>query len=127
MVKAECSACGYIVRTTAKWLDSLGAPLCPCNGEPMGDCREGLGALSAPDDRGPGAFRTSWRVLPRGRSERCWLCDQFHDSGALMVLEQGSVRGRIETRHYCAEACGETVDYSGDVPPWAPVSRSMAA
>lgn len=34
--KAECSECGYTVRVTAKWLDSIGAPMCPCNGEVMG-------------------------------------------------------------------------------------------
>ncbi len=28
MVKCECSKCGYIVRTTQKWLD-VGLPLCP--------------------------------------------------------------------------------------------------
>jgi hypothetical protein len=34
MVKCECAECGYTVRTTRKWLD-VGAPLCPCNSEPM--------------------------------------------------------------------------------------------
>lgn len=33
--KAECRECGYTVRVTAKWLESIGAPLCPCNGEAM--------------------------------------------------------------------------------------------
>lgn len=33
--KAECQSCGYTVRVTAKWLDSVGAPLCPCSGEQM--------------------------------------------------------------------------------------------
>lgn len=35
LLKAECPTCGYTVRVTAKWLDGLGAPLCPCSGEPM--------------------------------------------------------------------------------------------
>lgn len=30
MLKLECPADGYIVRTTAKWLDELGFPRCPC-------------------------------------------------------------------------------------------------
>jgi hypothetical protein len=34
MIKCECS-CGYTVRTTRKWLDEVGAPLCPCNKQPM--------------------------------------------------------------------------------------------
>jgi len=35
MRKCECSDCGYTCRTTAKWLESHGAPICPCNQEPM--------------------------------------------------------------------------------------------
>jgi hypothetical protein len=35
MVKCECEACGYAVRTSRKWLDDAGAPLCPCNKKPM--------------------------------------------------------------------------------------------
>lgn len=35
MVKCECKKCGYAVRTSRKWLDQAGAPLCPCNEEPM--------------------------------------------------------------------------------------------
>lgn len=29
MKKVECSACGYVARTTQKWLDEIGAPICP--------------------------------------------------------------------------------------------------
>lgn len=35
MIKCECDACGYTARTTRKWLDEVGAPLCACNREPM--------------------------------------------------------------------------------------------
>lgn len=35
MVKCECEACGYSLRTSRKWLDAAGAPLCPCNEQPM--------------------------------------------------------------------------------------------
>lgn len=31
MLKVECPACGYTVRTTQKWLD-IGTPSCPCGG-----------------------------------------------------------------------------------------------
>lgn len=34
LVKCECTECGYVVRTTQKWL-ATGEPLCPCNSEPM--------------------------------------------------------------------------------------------
>lgn len=34
MHKAECSACGYTVRVSRKWLD-LGAPVCPVDEIPM--------------------------------------------------------------------------------------------
>ena len=35
LIKCECNDCGYIVRTTEKWL-VFGAPLCPCNQQEMG-------------------------------------------------------------------------------------------
>lgn len=36
MVLCKCNACGYQCRTSRKWLEAKGAPLCPCNDEPMG-------------------------------------------------------------------------------------------
>lgn len=33
--KVSCSDCGYTARVTRKWLESQGAPLCPCNSQPM--------------------------------------------------------------------------------------------
>lgn len=35
MVKMVCDECGYIARTSAKWLDEMGATICPCNLERM--------------------------------------------------------------------------------------------
>lgn len=35
MLKCVCKDCGYTARTTAKWLDEVGPPLCPCNEERM--------------------------------------------------------------------------------------------
>lgn len=35
LLKCECGECGYVVRTTQKWIDDSGAPLCPCNTQPM--------------------------------------------------------------------------------------------
>lgn len=35
MLKVECPESGYTLRTTAKWLDAYGAPICPCHGEVM--------------------------------------------------------------------------------------------
>lgn len=32
MLKCECQACGYTVRTARKWLETVGAPLCPTEG-----------------------------------------------------------------------------------------------
>ena|GEM_PF-3007831 len=32
MLKCECQACGYTVRTARKWLETAGAPLCPIPG-----------------------------------------------------------------------------------------------
>ena len=33
MVKAECPECGYITRTSRKWINDIGAPHCPLHGE----------------------------------------------------------------------------------------------
>lgn len=35
MIKCECQSCGYVIRTTKKWLLESGAPYCPCNFEPL--------------------------------------------------------------------------------------------
>jgi hypothetical protein len=35
LIKCECADCKYVVRTTKKWLDDKGAPICPCNQKPM--------------------------------------------------------------------------------------------
>lgn len=31
MKKMECGDCGYVARTTKKWLDEIGPTICPCN------------------------------------------------------------------------------------------------
>lgn len=33
MLKCECPQCGFVVRTTKKWLDDVGAPHCPNHGK----------------------------------------------------------------------------------------------
>jgi hypothetical protein len=38
MIKVECLDCGYVARTTKKWLEGVGAPICPCNMEVMEIC-----------------------------------------------------------------------------------------
>lgn len=35
MIKCTCEDCGYIARTVKKWIEEVGAPLCPCNEKPM--------------------------------------------------------------------------------------------
>jgi len=35
LVKCACQECGYTLRTTRKWLDEAGAPICPSCMEPM--------------------------------------------------------------------------------------------
>ena len=35
LIKCECQECGYITRTSSKWLEGLGAPICPLDFEPM--------------------------------------------------------------------------------------------
>lgn len=33
LIKVACGRCGYTARTTAKWLDAVGAPHCPLHGQ----------------------------------------------------------------------------------------------
>lgn len=33
LLKLECSDCGMIIRTTAKWIDETGRPSCACGGD----------------------------------------------------------------------------------------------
>lgn len=33
--KVQCTECGYTARVTRKWIEEMGAPLCPCNSSPM--------------------------------------------------------------------------------------------
>jgi hypothetical protein len=40
LVKCECSECGYIVRTAAKWIAEVGPPLCPQHGPMVADMPE---------------------------------------------------------------------------------------
>lgn len=41
LLKVQCGECGYVCRVTGKWIDEVGAPLCPCNTEPMTVKEEG--------------------------------------------------------------------------------------
>lgn len=35
MIKCVCADCGYVARTTAKWLNEAGAPICPADNRQM--------------------------------------------------------------------------------------------
>lgn len=35
LLKCECDQCGYVARVTRKWVDEVGAPICPADQEPM--------------------------------------------------------------------------------------------
>jgi len=37
MVKCQCAECGYVARTTRKWLDAAGAPICPTHKSGMSE------------------------------------------------------------------------------------------
>lgn len=32
LIKAQCTGCGYIARTTRKWITTVGPPVCPAHG-----------------------------------------------------------------------------------------------
>ena len=48
LLKCECETCGYTVRTARKWLEELGAPVCPAKGHDAMD----HDLLDADDDAG---------------------------------------------------------------------------
>ena len=143
MLKCECSACGYVARTTRRWLIEYGPPLCPCNGEPMRDAladmvdavdqaarddeREAAAEAWGRDPSVPRPMRSRFVVVDRSRA--CWECGRDHDRGALMVQSSAHVDGRIACGYFCAvgeayacDALGH-VDYSGDLPPHEPANR----
>jgi len=33
LIKAECKACGYVIRTSRKWIEEIGLPICKCGGD----------------------------------------------------------------------------------------------
>lgn len=35
LLKVTCPTCGYVVRTTRKWLETAGAPICPVHRQSM--------------------------------------------------------------------------------------------
>ena len=80
-------------RVTAKWLDSYGAPLCPCNREPMRDCRP-LELLPREalelDDRPEGAVVGEARYVTLRRETYCGFCSRFHEIGDVMVVARVS-------------------------------------
>lgn len=51
LIKCECSECGYVCRTTKKWLDEAGAPLCPTHKKSLTpDLAEDVGGESEGDE-----------------------------------------------------------------------------
>lgn len=35
LIKCMCADCGHTIRSTKKWIEAVGAPICPCNYEQM--------------------------------------------------------------------------------------------
>ena len=33
LIKAECKACGFVIRTSRKWIEDIGLPICKCGGD----------------------------------------------------------------------------------------------
>lgn len=122
MHKVACEACGYTARAAAKWLDTHGAPLCPCNGEPMRDCREGIEHDVAAGDPilCPRVHVLRKRFVRVRKVRHCERCGRVHEPRALMHAETTDHGGRIGTHYYCAEGCDAEIDYSGDGLPWEP-------
>ena len=124
LFKAECLSCGYIIRTTRKWLDGEGAPLCPCNGERMTDCREWEEGLHEAAAVRPLMDRYVLIQKIRG----CADCGRIHERRALMHYSVASVRGKLRAGWFCVDC---TQDYEFDPIPWAPpgtrISETMGS
>lgn len=45
LIKCECPECGYIARVARRWIDEVGAPLCPVHGPMVADLPEDEGEL----------------------------------------------------------------------------------
>lgn len=53
MVKCECKKCGFTCRTTRKWLEEIGPPICACNKEAMSfEIPPELGGAEEDEDEG---------------------------------------------------------------------------
>lgn len=118
--KVECEGCGYVGRVTAKWLDRYGAPLCPCNGDPMRDCRPlellPREALEV-DDQGEGELVQATYVKLRC-SAHCGFCGRFHEPGDVMVSARVRTgNGRAPWGRYCCDCRADTQREIGGMVP----------
>ena len=123
MFKAECLACGRIAYQSRKWLDG-GAPLCPCNGEPLHDCRAGDGSDPFSAYGPPSVRPLEDRYVRIQKPRYCGDCQRFHDVGAAMQKSTGTVEGVFVSDWYCVD-CTRPIEY--DPIPWKPEGSRIHA
>ncbi len=116
--KAECQGCSYIVRVSAKWLDSVGPPVCPCGAGTMLDCRQ-RELLPAEAMGDPALIGLPRKYVRLRKSNYCHACQRFHDRGDYMALYVGGISGEVRSRYYCASGCDGNVqrEHPGGLPP----------
>ena len=132
MVKCQCGDCAYTVRTTRKWLDELGPPLCPCNSEPMevpddaawdqSHWERGQRAALAATDTARGRTLRDEFVYTR-TDHRCEGCRGEIQSGDYARHHTYSLAGelRSEYRHF---DCSGLDSFGAEVEPdWEALHR----
>ena len=93
MLKMECPTCGYVARTTKKWLDAAGPLRCPCNpDEPMIVEEPAEDEPTPPDEytRAPEVHVDPEEFKERGlaapvrdvpAADKCWACSKVLPAG----------------------------------------------
>jgi hypothetical protein len=87
LLKAICGDCAYTVRVTRRWLDELGAPLCPCNREPL-ECAE-------------------WEAIKEQRTEQMADYARSISVGSRVLSEKSRI---ARTRHTCSRCKWECIE-----------------
>ncbi len=128
--KAECRECGCVVRITAKWLDSIGPPLCPCSGKPMRDCRpipepdEAEKAVAQREKHTP--IKDVWVRIRK--SQYCGDCQRFHEPKSWMHFSLAHIEGRLRSDYFCTDRyCNPDSNIQRDRPNHMPGYTRIAA
>ena len=96
LIKTQCGHCGYIARVTRRWIADVGAPLCPCKGEPME-----LPEWQPEVDEAPAykVVRDRWVAIRKG--QRCSGCQSEFMPGESMRSRAFTIDGSLTSEYVC--------------------------